>query len=285
MLALGMVVLVGCRPSAGGTEKPKPSYGQPEVLIALDDSRVKESSGLAPSRLIPGSYYTINDSGNPPEIYRLEPRTGKVEAIPVPGAENVDWEDLATAAIDGRPYIFIGDIGDNTGRRASITVYRAPETVEGENLRIDQTYTLRYPDEPHNAETLMVHPNGDLYIVTKAATRPSMVFKLPPPAAGGEYVLQKVGEVQLGTELRESRLVTGGAVSPNGDRVVLRTYMSAYEFAAPKAFDDWVKAVPSPVRTNFDGQGEAITYALDGSGMLTSSEGRPCLISSIPSDP
>jgi hypothetical protein len=256
----------------------------PTTLAQIKDERIKESSGVAPSLTVPGAYFTHNDSGNAPKLFRFQPESGKVEEWKVGHARNVDWEDIASAYVDGRPYLFVGDIGDNPGRRKSIVVYRVPEPESEANAaEPDARYELRYPDEPHNAETLMVHPEtGDIYVVTKAALRPSMVFKVDRPTASGSYVLRKLGELSLGGEIRESKLVTGGAISPDGRKVVLRTYMGAYEFGASGRFDDWFKSEPRKLTTNFDGQGEGITYTTDGEGLVTTSEGTPMLVSLIP---
>jgi hypothetical protein len=59
-----------------------------------------EVSGLAASQRYPGVGWMIRDSGNPPSLYSLRLAGGagaqpRVREIPVLGAENRDWEDLA----------------------------------------------------------------------------------------------------------------------------------------------------------------------------------------------
>ena len=73
-------------------------------------------------------------------------------AVNVPAA--VDWEDIA---IDGKT-IYIGDIGDNAAVRPSIVVYRVTEPALTAKSVNATTFTLRYPDGPHDAEALMVDP-------------------------------------------------------------------------------------------------------------------------------
>lgn len=281
------LLLAGCAhktlPSATVDRR---SFLKPFVLVQLKDKRITESSGIAESPVRPGVFYTHNDSGDLARIFRFTSK-GDVEAIKVEGAKNVDWEDIASAKIDGQPWLYIGDIGDNYGRRDTITIYRMREPGPRDtSVRVDQTYRLRYPDEPHNAEALMVQPEtGDLYVVTKASQKPSVVFKVPKPAGTGDYTLAEVGRLDLGGSLRESKLVTGGAISPDGKHVVLRTYLAAYEFDAGSRFDDWVKSTPRTIKTNLEGQGEGIAYLYDGEGLVTSSEGVPCQVSEIPLRP
>lgn len=278
------VLLGGCGKSVTLDLSNPARYGNPITMIQISDKRIRESSGVAPSLTQPGAYYTHNDSGDRARFFRFD-ESGKVAEFDVRNARNVDWEDVASAKLDGKPYLFFGDIGDNSGRRKEIKVYRVPEpSGEGGTVAADEMYTLRYPDEPHNAETLMVHPvTGDIYVVTKASKRPAMVFKGLRPKGSGNLALRLIGSLELGGSIRESRTVTGGAISPDGKRVVLRTYLGAYEYEPPESgFDKWVGRAPKPVPTNLEAQGESITYKPDGSGFVTTSEGLPMQVSEIP---
>jgi hypothetical protein len=278
------------------------------TLVNLQDKRIDESSGICSSRGVDGVYYTHNDSGDTARFFKFNRKGEILGVFNVTNAlAAVDWEDIASATLDGKPYIFCGDIGDNAGVRKQIYVYRVPEPDphpptpsplsrgeksaqtnggprgemgEGEQVRADRIYTLTYPDEPHNAETLMVNPStGDIYIVTKAAKRPSMVFKLAHPGASGSYTLEKIGEFQVGGAIRESKLVTAGDISPDSKHVVIRTYFEGWEFDASAKFDDWFRQTPRRIQTNFELQGEGICYSRDGKSILTTSEGVPCQVS------
>src|SRR5262249_1641925 len=83
-------------------------------------------------------------------------------------------------------------------------------------------------------------------------------------------------------------LVTGGAVSPDGTRVVLRTYTDAYLWRADDG--DVARALTSgsPTRIPLPAtrQGEAVTFSPDGRSLLTSTEGRPAAVHVVaPGDP
>lgn len=249
----------------------------PTVWTKVSDPRIKESSGVAASWRYPGSFFTHNDSGDAARVFRFD-ATGKVvDEVLVSNARAVDWEDMASARVGGRPFLFLGDIGDNAGVRESIVVYRVPEPPTGvKEATADLVLELKYPDEPHNAETLMVHPKtGDLYIVTKAATKPAQVYVLRRPVKSGRYTLSKTGDIQFAGTIREQRLVTGGAISPDGSHVVLRTYLQAHLFRAPSRFDDWLKAKPEPIQTGLELIGEGVTFTLDGKALITTGEGSP----------
>jgi hypothetical protein len=279
---LAMLVAYGfeCRSSARMSLQR--TFGMPRTLASITDPRVTESSGVAPSQTFANIFYTFNDSGDTARFFQFD-RKGKVlHVYNVRNARNVDWEDMASATIDAKPYLFFGDIGDNAGRRPSITVYRVPEPRSGSTVRADQIYTLRYPDGSHNAETLLVHPKtGDITIVTKASLHPQGVYFLARPHGSGSWTLKKLADIEVNETMRSAKLITGGAWSQDGRFVVLRTYLGAYEFSGADPLH-WFESDPTRIRTNLEMQGEGITYTLNGDALITTSEGSPCPVSEIP---
>ncbi len=258
------------------------SFGQAHLIAAIKDPRVTESSGVAPSQLYHNIYYTFNDSGDTARFFQFD-RTGQIlHVFNVTNGANVDWEDMASAKLDGKPYLFFGDIGDNMGRRPSIAIYRVPEPGNETEIKADQIYTLRYPDGSHNAETLLVNPKtGDMMVVTKAARHPQGVYYLPRPYGSGSWTLRKLADIEVNANMRSAKLITGGAWSQDAKHVVLRTYLGAFEFPGNDPMH-WFENDPVRIKTNFEMQGEGITYSLDGSSLITTSEGTPCPVSEIP---
>lgn len=258
-------------------------FGLPRVLAVLEDKRITESSGVAPSQLHDDVFYTFNDSGDSPRFFQFNRQGRVLNVFNVSNAKNVDWEDMASATLDGKPYLFFGDIGDNAGKRKSIFVYRVQEpTLSNALVEADQVIELQYPDGSHNAETLLVQPKtGDITIVTKAALHPAGIYYLTCPHASGRYRLTKLADIDVNAFMREAKLITGGAWSQDGKHVVLRTYLGAYEFPGddPKT---WFEKTPTLIRTNLEMQGEGITYTRKGDALITTSEGSPCPVSIIP---
>lgn len=252
-------------------------WGEPRLLADLENREITESSGLATSRLTRGAFFTHNDSGYPARIYLFDRDGADLGAFDVEGARNVDWEDMASAVVDGEPFLFIGDIGDNRERRTSIQIFRVPEPRPGARARVDEAYEVTYPDGAHDAECLLVHPvSGEVTIVTKGFRGAGIyVFR---PDGTGEYPLRKVGELHLGGAI--PALVTGGDWSPDGRYVVIRTYFGAYEYAAERG--DWFLQPPVPITLFVEPQGEAIAYTLDGNALVTTSEGSPPPLSIVP---
>ena len=69
-------------------------------------------------------------------------------------------------------------------------------------------------------------------------------------------------------------MLTGGAISPDGKRVIICDYSSAYELqlGTMTNFDDVWKQKPVPVNLGERKQGEAVTYSADGGSVFATSE-------------
>jgi hypothetical protein len=273
----------------GGAPAAAPAganYGAPVVLAHLEDKSIEESSGLAASRLTPGVFWTHNDANGGPVIYAFD-RQGKSRGTwRVTGAVMDDWEDIAAGpGPRGRPYLYVGDIGDNKGRRDRIVVYRFPEpAVAGPGAagpratEAAEALALKYPDGNHDAETLLVHPRtGDIYVVTKTAESAAGVYKLSaPPKFSGVHTLRRVAS--LGADGMRGKWLTGGDISPDGRRVVLCDNESGYELelaGADAGFDRVWSQPLAPVPLGERKQGEGVCYSHDGASVLATSEGLP----------
>jgi hypothetical protein len=267
-------------------------YDTPAHLANLENKSINESSGIAPSKKNPEVFWTHNDSGDRPFIYAFDRRGKSLGVWLVMGAQAEDWEDMARGPgpKPGESYLYLGDIGDNSKKRDYVTVYRVAEPVinpqdsastrqNPRNTEAAEVIQLKYPDGKQNAEALLVHPStGDLYIVAKVGGAPAGVYKMRSPVPTSEVsVLVRVGEFPHSL----IGLVTGGDISPGGDRAILCGYFAAYEMTLPgrkpaSAFDEIWKQPAVPVNIGTRRQGEAVCYRADGLALLATSEGTPC---------
>jgi predicted small secreted protein len=300
VVALVALALAGCPSGGGAGSDPTATvpttqqaavggsgYGQPTVLGNLADPDVTESSGIVASRRNPGLYWTHNDSGDDPFIYCVKGRGEPCGTWLVSGASARDWEDIAAGPgpVGGTSYLYVGDIGDNLEDQDVVLVHRVPEpsVAAGQpgptkaapgTTEPAETLRLQYPDGSHNAEALLVHPRtGDLYIVVKEAG-PGVYVARAPLQPGGRTTMAKVGTLPLG-QAGEYSMVTGGDISPDGQRVALCNYEEGFELRLPAGasnFDDIWQQTPQPLRLGLRPQGEAIAYRLDGKALVTTSE-------------
>jgi hypothetical protein len=272
--------------------------GQPVGRVQSD--ALRELSGIAASRRNPGVLYVHNDSGDGPRIYAITEKAQLLGVYTIKGVSERDWEDIAVGPgpDPNQSCLYIGDIGDNGGKRPEIVVYRVPEPEVNAAAPFGQmalgpadAIRLVYPDGPRDAETLLVDPlTRDLYIISKRDLLPR-VYRAPypqsSPAGPGSRAtapikLEHVALLPLGM------FPTGGDVSPDGRRVIVRGMFSATLWERPagtplwRAFSDKPKAIPIASEP----QGEAICFECKGRGYFTISEGkRPSLYYFGPAEP
>lgn len=246
----------------------------PTRMCAVGDERLAEISGIVTTTT---GYIAINDGGDELRTYVLD-RTCKVTRVRSDSSvDPFDPEDLARSR-DGT--LWIADIGDNDRERTSIAVHQlAPGATRAQLLR------MTYPDGPHDAEALVMQPNGLAVVVTKEALGAAGVYRTRAvPRAGQTMAMTKVGSLTIeptGTEGGPpglggvaQRVVTGAALSLDGKRMVVRTYTDAYEWdVSADVAGSIVKGTPRRTPLPGEQQGESITYSMDGATFVTVSEG------------
>lgn len=269
----------------------QPRSAAPRLLANLADARITESSGIAASRTTPGVYWTHNDSGDGPYLFAIDRMGRTLARYVVPDAENRDWEDIAIGpGPDGKSALYIGDIGDNNSRHSEGIVYRVvePKVDTAKNMQELHTgpgekFPFHYPDGPHDAETLLVHPKtGEIWIVTKIPSGESGVYAFPMPLKPGTTVtLNRVGTLNFkaryftGKLAQAETLATAGDISPDGSRLVIRTYLTGYawKIAPGQSVPDALKGKPKEFSLPLTRQGESLCFSLDGKSLLMTSEG------------
>jgi hypothetical protein len=269
-----------------------PDFTHPRRVGQIDDPRLTELSGLAASRRNRNVLWVHNDSGAGATVYAVRTDGALLATLHLAGAEATDWEDIAVGPgpVEGTSYLYVGDVGDNDEVRPEVTVWRVVEpAVDATAVPVEDTLTdveridLVYPDVPHNAEALLVDSRtADVLTVTKTVRDITQVFVAPGPVHEGRTTLRRVGPApDVPSEIGTMHQVTGGDVSPDGRRVVLRTYGGAFvwERSAGQSIGDALGDPPCPGPVGFETQGEAIGWTADGSGYLTASEGsRPPIL-------
>jgi hypothetical protein len=235
-----------------------------------------ELSGLVRSPAQTGVLWTHNDSGDRARIFALRTDGSEIASLDVPGAEAVDWEDIAVGPAGS---LLLADIGDNRAARAGVEVYRVPEPKLSSNPTATAPatrLTLHYPDGAHDAETLLADPRtGEIVVVTKQLDGRSGVYAATGPAAGepSDQTLRRVGALRLGF----GGLATAGDVSGDGRTVAVRTYSRVYAWTRrPGAsLAATLQRTPCTGSTPLsgEGQGESLALGRDGRSFFTVPEG------------
>lgn len=246
---------------------------QPGILSA---GRVRESSGITPSRRYPGKFWTLNDSGNPATLFLVD-TTGKVSGFSrLLGTQNDDWEALTGAPCGAELCLYVGEIGDNRQARPTVTIFRVlepnPATLKAGATRVRDSLLVRYPNGPADAEALVATSSGDLAIITKGRSRPPDALWIPASAwAKPRTVALSLGQLAVPTSLLLLNLVTDAALSPDQNTLAVRTYKEIYLFRrgpSSRQLPD-VPLVACPI-DGLEPRGEAIAWWNPRELLLTS---------------
>ncbi|MFI6575243.1 hypothetical protein ACIBFB_05535 [Nocardiopsis sp. NPDC050513] len=251
----------------GGLDYPRGGEGPEgsETAFTLQDPRIAESSGIAPSRLHEGVWWTHNDSGPiAPEVYAVD-GNGETLATITLAVQLRDWEAITvTEGADGTPRVLVGDIGDNFGGSwPDVSVYRFPEPAALADATVEpEEITLAYADGGRDAEAMMVDPrDGRLYVVSKEFS--GGVYAAPEELdPAGANTLERIDSAPL--------FATDAAFSPDGGRYVIRTYWGVNVY-------DAAEGVPGTSLGSFElpesDQGESIAFTPDGTALMAGTEG------------
>jgi hypothetical protein len=253
VLLLLAAVFLAIVPTVAGAEDT--------VAFTIKDARITESSGLAGDS--DGNvYWTVNDSGDRGVAYGIG-LDGKVQ-----GTLNfrAHPQDVEAVAVYG-DRLYVADIGDNSRQRSSVRVYFFKNPSANGLTVTYHAYDFRYPDGPHNAETLLVDDSGRLFIVTKG--RKASIYEAPlRPRRQGVNELERVGAAPSN--------VTDGTFLPGGERIALLTFSSVEVIDATSY--EVVASAPIPDQP----QAESLTLSLDEMSLLVGSEGKKSKVYSMP---
>lgn len=252
------------------------------VLVGkMSDPRLAESSGAALSRANPGLIWTIDDSGNPPDLLAID-STGTLRGnFSLAGTTNVDWEEVTVGPCGSEECVYIADTGDNSESRGEVVIYRVREPtviadarVPVATLRGTESMRVIYPDRPHDVEAMAVTNDGEILLVTKGRSGGVLLFSIPAEAWGAGTVVTAVrrDSLPIVAAAGMGREVTGMALSPDGGRAVVRTYRDLYPFTLRP--DGTFAPRGKPTACDILGrepQGEGVVF-LDGRRLLLTSE-------------
>jgi hypothetical protein len=236
---------------------------------------------MAVSRQSPDTLW-LHDDGGRGRVYAVRSDGRTVLRLNV-RARIDDLEDIAIGLgpVAGIDFLYLADIGDNRKNRREVRVIRFPEpslprahNEEELEIKEAEVFRLRYPDRPHDAETLMIDAaTGDLFIATKE-DRGSRLYRaaLGDLGAGGLATLEFAGDLNVGK-------VSGGDISRTGDWILVRSEDEGWLWTRGSGEDvaDAILRIPHRVHVRSTGQGKnvkAVGFSPDGLGYYTISMGK-----------
>jgi len=201
--------------------------------------KLKEISAL---EFVDGYFWGLNDSGGKNEIYKIDPDNGQIlQIVEISNAVNIDWEEMTS----NEDYIFIGDFGNNLGKRKDLTIYYLKKgSISDDKLTSVEAKKIEFhfPEQknfnPGNKKTnfdceAFFYYNGKLHLFTKEWTNNQTThytLELKP----GKQAAKKV------ETFKTNYLVTGAYLDSNPISNTQGMYLIGYTqdgFAFISGFD------------------------------------------------
>jgi hypothetical protein len=253
----------------GETRLPMAKPPTVQTVGKLRAAAIKESSGIIASRRNPGVFWTVNDSGNPAELFAIDRNGQLLATVALPDVRNVDFEDLAD---DEEGRIYIADVGNNEGRRETVVVHRynePPVCDQREGHRSETSWELRYPGKPFDCEALFVWKDRG-YLVSKRRDLGNAGLYEFDLAQRTPQTLRKIADLPIVTP------VTSADISRDGTRVAIGTVGGVFLFRIEPGRIDQLAAGRSDVAVFVEPSMEAVCF--DRDGILATTEKRAVLL-------
>ena len=184
-----------------------------EIEITRLSKKINETSGL---EIIDGNFITLNDSGDDPALYTFNKSGKNLSKILIKGAQNKDWESLAS----DKEYIYIGDIGNNKGNRRDLKIYLTDlEFKLVDSINFNYKNQLKFKKKKKNkfdAEAL-VSLNDSLMIFSKNRKKLTTEGYALPKTPGSYSIKPKYS-------FDVDALITGGDYNSKLDLLALVGY-------------------------------------------------------------
>lgn len=255
---------------------PSPTWSRAPVPLAAP--ALEETSALVPSRAHPGVLWTLNDSGNPAEIFATDTMGRALGRVRVKGATNIDWEALAigpcpTRRSTGprgrseatrRACLYIGDIGDNGRARRSLIIYAVhePDPSIDTVITVHDSLRIVYSDSARDAESMVVDRRGDLWIVSKELVREPRLYRVPAAAwrTRGIATARYQGTLPIPSASGIEQWTTDASWADGGAALVVRTYGALWRVPFVRGRPDLPRTRPLCRLAGLGPQGEGVAW-------------------------
>ena len=167
-----------------------------QIIVSETDLPISvyETSGL---EIINNDLITINDSGNPSNLYYLNEEGEILFRRMFNELKNNDWEDLSA----DEEFIYIADIGNNFDTRENLRIIKTPINPDNNTFELINFY---YPEQDdfsfkqlssYDAEGLISFGDFLLIFTKNRAKKITELYRLPKKA--GNYEAELIGEINV----------------------------------------------------------------------------------------
>lgn len=204
-------------------------------------------------------------------------------------ATNLDWEAVASFALDGKPWLLVADAGDNIATRAHSTLYvvEEPALEDGTDAVASPAWTIsfRWPGGPRDCEAVAVDVEGERILLLSKRTIPAVLYELPLRSKTTEVITAtRLGAVDSLPQPTARDLERAApernwhwqptAMDIRTGAAVILTYRAVYYFERNSG-EPWIEALLKPPTVISLGdlrEAEAVAFAEDGASVILAVE-------------
>jgi len=230
------VVLLSCQ---ADTDVLQTIFTFPEELKEISAVETLPKSDLV---------WTLEDSGNAPELYALNLKGDIINTLKITNATNIDWEELTS---DNEGNLYIGDFGNNHNTRKDLCIYKVDASqLKNEQATASQKIEFYFPqqhefppkesEKQYDIESFFLY-NGVFYLFTKNRSSEfdgtTLMYGIPNIA--GNHAAKLMGSFKSCGDFRNCA-ITSADISPDGKKIVLLSCSHAWIFSDFKK-DEFLK--------------------------------------------
>ncbi len=228
-------------------------------IIADIPNHLKEVSAVettSKSDLI----WMIEDAGNANHLYGMTEKGIIKKDLTIKNSKNIDWEDLTS---DSEGHIYIGDIGNNSGKRKDFTIYKVanPENATGSADSETINFVLPQEIKSANFESFFIYQNS-FYLFSKGS-KDCVLIKVPNKV--GNHTAQLISTFNL---KGKNSKVTSADISDDGTTVILLNHDKLWKLTNFKS-DDFFDGQIEEIIFNHNSQKEGICFKNNSTVYLT----------------
>lgn len=198
-----------------------------EELFSMP-KKIKESSAVEvteKSDLI----WTVEDSGNAPQLFALDIKGELVHTVTIMDAQNNDWEDLTS---DKQGNLYIGDFGNNKNERKDLSIYKiSASDLNKKEASVAEKISFFFPEQTlfppkkserfYDVESFFLF-EGHFYLFTKNRSSKfdgtTLLYQVPNKS--GNHPAKLISSFKTCDNFNHCA-VTSADISPDGKKVAL----------------------------------------------------------------
>ncbi|MBP6749461.1 MAG: hypothetical protein KA144_07470 [Xanthomonadaceae bacterium] len=261
------------------------------IALTVQDATLDEISGLAVSARHRNAFWVLEDSGKAAALTAIGKRGERIATYTIEGETNVDWEDLSSFLVDGKPHLLIADVGDNEAvrERVRLIAVAEPSSLRDGALRPVWSIEFVWPGGARDCEAIAVDSRrGEILLISKRH-RPPELFVLSLNAEEGATRTPRRLAALAGIRVLDDAAVranpkaiyrhqvTGASLTPDGRRLAVLTYSNILVYERRRN-EGWAEAIARKPRTLALPplrQAEAIAWTRNAQALLVTSEDAP----------